>query len=392
MSSRRIVGVFAVLFLVQLLRFSPSELEFAQIKEEELNSYYNERTIRSRHQDLISDYNKRLDEVEVYAPLIIGAGQGTTGTHLFVDATCAMGFVSLHYGIGCLPKHVLNISKALKDTEAITKIPLQFLPTFQHYRELLQRHSRISSGFLRAFRDNQTDPAEFRDTILTDLEEIIVWGKRNKVVLALHDTPYPMLMPEIYKLVQKHYKRATGKKVNPIILLSERDPQEYTERRIQSHGSYSWICRPSNNSKATTQKMQPTTFTGGAFDFTGCINSAGPNLRMSEIFFTMHEANKANQRQFLVDTFKDYQDIMKGAALFSYNMFNRENKTSTTELAAMLRTSFDNTLRGSNHKLRMDIGADFYGFKEIDRDSHNKGDAVKELANILVFKNQVVIS
>lgn len=391
MSSRRIVGVFALLFLVQLLRFSPSELEFAQIKEEELNSYYDERTIRTRHKDLISDYNGRLDDGEVYAPLIIGAGQGTTGTHLFVDATCALGFVSLHYGIGCLPKHALNISIAATDTEAKTKIPLQFLPTHQHYRELLQRHSRITSGFLRAFRDNQTDPAEFRDTLLTDLEEIIRWGKRNRVVLALHDTPYPMLMPEIYKLVQKHYKSDKGEKVNPIILLSERDPHEYTERRIQSHGSYSWICRPSNDTKATSQKMQATTFKGGPFDFTGCINSAGPNLRMDQIFFTMHEANKSNQRQFIVDTFKDYQETIRGAALFSYYMFNRENKTSTSELAAMLRTSFGNSLRGSNHQLRMGIGEDFYGFKEIDLDGNGNRGTSKELVDILVFKNQVVI-
>ena len=48
---------------------------------------------------------------ESFAPIIIGAGQGTTGTHLFLEATCELGFVSLHYLIGCLPKSAFSVDR-----------------------------------------------------------------------------------------------------------------------------------------------------------------------------------------------------------------------------------------------------------------------------------------
>jgi hypothetical protein len=389
MSSRRLISVFAVLFLVQLLRFSPSDLEFVHVKDDDVTNYHKERMIRNRREDLPTSSRKSVgDEMYVFAPLIIGAGQGTTGTHLFVNATCAIGFVSLHYGIGCLPKHVLNMTIiGNSENKEPVAIPLQLLPPYEYYRTLLQRHTRITSLFLKAFKRNITDPLKHKDSVLTDLEEIIIWGKHYKVGLALHDTPYPMLIPEILKLVQKHYKSEEDKIAKPIILLSERDPDEYVERRIQSHGSYSWICRPSNVS-TLIEKINPKTFEGGAFDFAGCISSSSSNLKMNEIFYTMDQARKINQRQFLVDSFKEYQDTMKDAAIFTYNMFNRANKTQTSELASMIRMSMSR----SSLDERLNEGRDFAGFKELlDDGKIDYEQNPKALANILVFKNEVVL-
>ena len=394
MSNRHIVGAFAIIFLLQVSRFSPAELAFVQVKDDYLVAQ-NREDIVSRH------FNEQLDsggEI-IYAPLIIGAGQGTTGTHLFVDATCAMGFVSLHYGIGCLPKHVLNISDDILHSRYIgsdlkAKAPLQLLPKYAHYRELLQYHSRISSGFLKTFKSNKTLPVEVKDNILNDLEEIITWGKRHRVVLALHDTPYPMLMPEMTKLVQKHYRSNIGQVTKPIILLSERDPEEYVQRRLQSHGSYSWICRPPDGNAKTINKIDSTTFEGGAFDFTRCINSApSSRLTMNQIFYTMHQAVKLNQRQFIVDSFKNYQDTVREAAIFVYNMFDRENKTSTDELAEMIAKSMNEYLYNDMKQLRFNEGADFVGFEKLAAGEDFDFDRnTRTLVDILVFKNQVVIS
>ena len=46
------------------------------------------------------------DSIE-FAPIIINAGQGTTGTHLFTEATCLLGYTSLHYNLGCIPSRYL---------------------------------------------------------------------------------------------------------------------------------------------------------------------------------------------------------------------------------------------------------------------------------------------
>lgn len=386
-TSRRIVGVFAVLFFGKLLRFSLPQLGIAQVQDEDSTNYYNERTKRNQRDGLA-------ENGAAYAPLIIGAGQGTTGTHLFVDATCALGFVSLHYGIGCIPKHVVNISgveTAYRDQETKIKVPLKLFSAYQDYGKLLQRHSRISSGFLKTFKNNETNLLDFRDRILIDLEEIIIWGKRHNVGLALHDTPYPMLMPEILKLVQKHYGSMKGKSVKPIILLSERDPHEYTERRIKSHGSYSWICRPPNIASTTIDKMNPKTFEGGAFDFTGCIRSAkSSSMKMDQIFYTMHQASKLKQRQFIVDSFKDYQDTMRDAAMFTYNMFDREDKTSINELASMITKSFSTHLLNDDQRFRVEEGMNFTGFDGLDTVNSIELES-KGMVDILVFKYQVML-
>eukprot|EP00804_Cyclotella_cryptica_P009757 CCRYP_013211-RA/>CCRYP_013211-RA protein AED:0.34 eAED:0.34 QI:0/-1/0/1/-1/1/1/0/257 len=257
----------------------------------------------------------------------------------------------------------------------------------------------MTSGLLKVLNNNDTDPLQFRDQILRDLEDIITWEKHYKVGLALHDTPYPMLMPEILKIVQKHY----GHESKPIILLSERDPEEYVERRIQSHGSYSWICRPPSSQTITIEKMKPVTLEGGAFDLVGCINrsvsSSEKPVRLHHIFYTMQEASKMDHRKFLVDSFRNYQDTVREASIFRYNMFNKENKTITNELASMIRKSMAESLTGSHNKLMMKEGVTFLGFDRFFIDGHLRAYSGKShnvisdaLVDILVFKNQVNLS
>jgi hypothetical protein len=417
MITRRIVGVFTVLFFIQLLR--PFQLNSVQNEEYARDfhaGYYNNRDRISWNFPLSNvneglsgsgEYvNKTLNgtvanEDFIYAPLLIGAGHGTTGTHLFVSATCELGFVSLHYGIGCIPKHVLNITaQNTNESNSKQSVPIQFLPSYQHYRELLQRHQRISVGLLKAFRNNQTNPLELREQILHDLEGIITWGKVYKVALALHDTPYPMLLPEILTLVEKHYGRGIKSKIKPIIILSERDPEEYVKRRTQSHGSYTWVCRPSSS---TIEKINPQTFEGGAFDLVSCINDGyvwlSHNLtRMDQIFYTMNQAKKMEQIRFVVDSFENYQSTVRNEAIFSYNVFNREIKTSTRELAAMLRKSLAGSLLDEN---RLTEGAHFTGFEAFISESvdsetppsgNNNSVNKMDLVDIHVFKNEALIA
>jgi hypothetical protein len=285
-----------------------------------------------------------------------------------------------------------------------TRTPLQLLHRYKHYRILLERHQYITRGLLKVFKDNETDPLQFREQILRDLEDIITWGKHYKVGLALHDTPYPMLMPEILKIVQKQY----GHQAKPIILLSERDPQEYIARRIQSHGSYSWICRPQSSTTIAIEKMKPITLEGGAFDLVGCINRAVSSsqkpVRNHHIFYTMQEASKMEQREFLIDSFRNYQDTVKESAIFWYNMFNKENKTRTSELASMIGKSMAESLSGNNKKLLLKEGANFLGFERFFTDGYRSTDHgtphhVSEtatlsnaLVKILVFQNQVEVT
>jgi len=430
----------------------------------------------------------------LYAPIIIGAGQGTTGTHLFIETTCEMGFVSLHYVLGCVPKNAMslrnvsssalatdqhttfseddgdgdddddddgdatshdydsdnnnnnnNINTTIKDRhlkEQDKKIacPVPIDHFQDDYKTLLKYHTTLTNLCLQLGKakssSNYKGPHTYKANILKNLEGIIVWGKEHKVALALHDAPYPLLMPEILKLVQKHYgittttstgssssssssstnnskrgeKKSVTTVVKPIILLSERNPKEYTRKRSKTHGSYTYLCRPTkdqstvvrtntNSSKTKKTKkiaiesMNVTTLEGGAFDVVGCMDratslfgkaddnddNAAPQTTsppMNQIFYSFKEANKQQQTQYIIDTMKNYQDTLQKSAIFSYNMFEKDTRTSVNELASQIKKSMieallvvseDNNGR-SHNQVRMKDGMDYLGLNHFFAD------------------------
>jgi len=337
----------------------------------------------------LSDVNGSKKD-EFFAPIIIGAGQGTTGTHLFAEVTCRLGFVSLHWAIGCVPSNVISLkyptqqlsNSAGSDVTAHhpqnsqrTPCPVSISKFNNGYSILLRYHTSAMRGYSGSKRsDNNT--RLFRDKILENLDGVITWGKKNKVALAIHDTPYPKLMPEIIKLVQKHY----GNLAKPIILLSERDPQEWAARRIKTHVS-DIICQPTRSGRNSStpiaiEPMNTTTFEGGAFDIIGCTdhaisaheisvatdNAQSPAPQMSQIVYSMKQVNQLQQRQFIVDTMDDYQNAMRGHSVISYNMFDKENRTSASELAALVKQSMVEALVKADGSIRMEEGLDFLGF------------------------------
>mmetsp|Transcript_24059 Transcript_24059/g.50580 ORF Transcript_24059/g.50580 Transcript_24059/m.50580 type:complete len:317 (+) Transcript_24059:531-1481(+) len=244
-------------------------------------------------------------------------------------------------------------------------------------------------------RKKDTDPVELKHHLLDNLEKIIVWGKQNRVGLALHDTPYPNLIPEILKIVQKHYgnnaneAKTISAKPKPIIILSERNAKEFVERRTRNHGSYSWICRPETNNYMNStgtsigdfastspfnfEKMNETTLERGAFDFISCINHANISARFStnsassqsieidQIFYSFTKADQLKHRQYLIDAVENYQHNMRNEAIFSYNVFDKRNKTKVNDLANWIKHSMLDMLIADDGETIME-GSDFLGF------------------------------
>ena len=94
--------------------------------------------ISAPHQEEIM-YEKHKQQYPInsnYAPLVVGAGQGTTGTHLFVHSTCLLGFTSLHYRIGCIGRHSIHIKNN------ITSCPVPILFN-SGYKKLVGYHKRL---------------------------------------------------------------------------------------------------------------------------------------------------------------------------------------------------------------------------------------------------------
>ena len=284
-----------------------------------------------------------------YAPLIVGGGQGTTGTHLFLDATCALGLPSLHFMLGCIPKQAI----AVKD-DSICPVPLTFN---DNYSVLIKYHMQLTRRMLAPLK--KQDFESYRDGILNTLEKIIIWGKYNKVGLALHDSPYPLLMPEILRLVRKHY----GDYARPIILTSERDPEDWAERRTKMHGSHSYICK-----NTTLPKMNSKTLKGGASDFVGCIDIAisSSSDDISEVMYSLKEANRLGEQQYIIDMMEDYQNALRDHSLFTYNAFEKENRTRTSDLAMMMKQTMQKAKEDGSIWL-----SDFVGFEDLFSDEQN---------------------
>ncbi len=316
--------------------------------------------------------NNNDDYAYDYAPIIVAAGMGTTGTHLMFDATCAMNIASVHYRLNCHLLHAENNATTATTTAAIATTNTHYQKG--DYKTLLEHHRQLTRMMLTmqamtsptaataANKNNFMTPLEFKQKVLHHLEEIIAWGyhHHNKedndegggITLALHDAPYPLLISSILKLVQKYF----GNKTRPIILLSERNPNEWIVRRTKLHGRYTYVCRESvvlllddsrdhhANSSSNSRSLE-----GGAFDILGCINEAQQQqqheqkqqLTRDDIVYNLKEVQRLNQTQYVVDSMNDYQNAARDLAVFNYNMFesSSNNRTSVEDLVQMIKNA-----------------------------------------------------
>jgi len=262
-------------------------------------------------------------------PIIIGAGRGTTGTHLMHEATCHMGYASIYYNLGCIPPPPPH-GHATSNDEA----PQDIIP--ETYQTAADLHTRLLNKVGRSARCVGNDGKcgsvlKFKNQTLSLLEAVITASK-NDTIVALHDSPYPSLIPYIIKSVKVIHGTP------PVILLSERDPVEYTNRRAQSHGGRDLMCKNSTS-------IDQNTLEGGAFDIIGCIDRAlsglsledASKIQLGDIFSTMKQIYNDKQEDGLDEIakeIKEYQDAVRGKADFALDAFAREGRTKSEDLAA----------------------------------------------------------
>ena len=356
------LAFFVPIQITQKLLFTQQQQQ--PIKSENFDTLAAGAVIKNDERSAANNNNNNNDDDDYdYAPIIVAAGMGTTGTHLMFDATCAMNIASVHYRLNCHLLHAENNTAATTTTAAIATNNTHYQKE-DYYKTLLEHHRQLTRMMLTmkamttppaataaANNNNFMTPLQFKQKVLHHLEEIIAWGYHRHhhhkedndeggggITLALHDAPYPLLMPSIVKLVQKYF----GSKARPIILLSERNPNEWIVRRTKLHGRYTYICRESvlNSSRSLE---------GGAFDIVGCIDKAlqqqqheekQQQLTRDDILYNLKEVQRLNQTQYVVDSMNHYQNAIRDLAVFNYNMFeSSKNRTSVEELVEMIKNA-----------------------------------------------------
>lgn len=301
-----------------------------------------------------------------YAPIIVAAGMGTTGTHLMFDATCAMNIASVHYRLNC---HLHAENNTTTTTAAIETNNTRYYQQEDYYKTLLEHHRQLTRMMLTMQdmtsppaavtaannNNNFMTPLQFKQKVLHHLEEIIAWVYHQHhhqednneegdggITLALHDAPYPLLISSILKLVQKYF----GNKTKPIILLSERNSNEWIARRTMLHGRYTYVCRESIVLDDNHRAISSRSLEGGAFDILGCIDKAAQQqheqqqLTRDDILYNLKEVQRLNQTQYVVDSMNQYQNAIRDLAVFNYNMFeSTKNRTSVEDLVQMIKNA-----------------------------------------------------
>ena len=257
--------------------------------------------------------------------LVFSAGRGTTGTHLMFQATCLLGIPSHHWLVGCIRRDSAASTLPTNHT-----IPSRYTNAVRLHLELKDLVYNLSTRI-----DQKTrlcgNAFKWNLNALKLIQEIILDGQ----VSAFHDTPYPNLLGQFYKLA-KQYNR------NVIIISSLRDPETYVKQRLTK--PYAWndlIC------KERISKINHTTLIGGRFDLVTCIESAlaaqasskKKSMDLVEIFTTIRLLANAKEdgRREIATEVKDYQDAVKNVASFTIDLFERGDHTLKEDMAKMMQ-------------------------------------------------------
>lgn len=311
-----------------------------------------------------------------YAPLLVNAGQGTTGTRFFHNVTCQMGLVSLHFGSACVPRGACpppgrNASSSPRDFDAgyldLLESHSVLLRTFKQVRDALW-HGR-NKKLLKSGNNTRA----IRDRLLAHLEGVIAWGREHGVALMLQDSPYSLLVPDIARLVRRQY----GARARPIVLLTEREPHAWAASRIKNHPSDA-VCRPPRATNAATPGMAPvnaSTAARGALDIVGCIDRAtAAHARvpppMKKILYTVGNADRWGKRSYLVDALAAHQDAARGGAVFAVDLFAEDPRAEVAGMAARVARALRAALVRADGSTRVgEGGREFRGpgrFRALD--------------------------
>ena len=238
--------------------------------------------------------------------IVFGAGEGTTATHAFYGATCKLGLRSVHWEQSY--NHDVGFSNK-KPSPGV----------FAHF-DLLRTYNRLNCATPGYTGGEDYECPTVNQTLHVMLDRI------NQVISspgidAIHDAPYPNFGE--YILIAT--KKIRGKE--PIVLLSERNPQDWVKRRIQQHRT-DVACRRNDIGTNLYRCLQ------------SAIQSGLGNERINKILYKFNEPGTETN---LTKGFELYQNNMRKVSAYHTNLFERNPRIDKSQLAKEIGYLFANT-------------------------------------------------
>jgi len=193
-------------------------------------------TVNSRQKDN-NDTTKDQTESRVFAPVLYNAGLGTSATHLFFDATCESGFISVHFNLACIQPE-MQVGDG-KNKEIY--LPLAHHLSFEIHMEIVGHHNWLQECLKRPKEDGCSNlRSKDISGFLIRMKKLFIKILEQRVIVAFHDTPYTLYPTLFYQAVSHVY----GKDKVPVVIMSTRDPKEWAKSRLKNHPDE--ICRDIN--------------------------------------------------------------------------------------------------------------------------------------------------
>lgn len=230
-----------------------------------------------------------------HKPLIFGAGEGTTATHAFYEATCELGFRSVHWHLSC--NHDVGFSNEKPSPGVLA-----------HF-DLLRTYKRLK---------NCTSAPEDYECPTVNQTLHVMLHRINQVISsrdidAIHDAPYP----NFGKYILIATKKIRGKE--PIVLLSERNPQDWAKRRVEQHPT-DVACRGNDIGTNMYRCLQ------------SAIQAGLGNERINKIFYKFNEPG-SDANLTIGKGFELYQNNMRKVSVYHTNLFERNPRIDESQLA-----------------------------------------------------------
>eukprot|EP00542_Grammatophora_oceanica_P019844 CAMPEP_0194047606 /NCGR_PEP_ID=MMETSP0009_2-20130614/25067_1 /TAXON_ID=210454 /ORGANISM="Grammatophora oceanica, Strain CCMP 410" /LENGTH=374 /DNA_ID=CAMNT_0038693269 /DNA_START=114 /DNA_END=1238 /DNA_ORIENTATION=- len=246
-------------------------------------------------------------------PFLLGAGQGTTGTHALFFATCKVGVPSVHFWAQCGPK---NITQEVMDGF--------------HEHLMLVKKSRLLG---RHCWKSNSEKCRF-DRLPEFVEEMKdhITGVLHSGINAAHDSPYTFFLDHTLKQT----KDIRGELR---LVTSERDPSVWAKKRVSDH-VFQFVCKEYFDFDVPERKDL------GALDIPRCLKLAqkrDPQPKfMNEVFTTYAALNEwvGTNETKAFQTYRNnimavthYQKLIRSMSpSYIINMWERETRVDIDDL------------------------------------------------------------
>lgn len=235
-------------------------------------------------------------------PLVIGAGQGTTGTRSMYRAFCHLGIPSVHWDRYCIDKKFPSSDRGDSSDGDSSRDPrpasssLLSETGLEHHYQAIQTYLRLGNCAIlhrRRLKEKNTldefmtcTEEEF-DNLSTKLHFHVAQVVKSGVIASLHDVPYTQMVPYIMEIAQQE-------SIPTLLILSEREPEKWVVSRTSHHATQTdVVCQDVEH----------------AFDITHCLQKRKDRLPPNN-----NTDGFSNDIGDMANLFRAYNEFEEGSA------------------------------------------------------------------------------